>query len=320
MRNDALFTTAVLGNFAKSFAVINKKNYVFNATFANADGYITSFQKDAILDLKIEDVVYTPFYSGYIVVDNREDAIERFKSTPTKNEFTNSVAPNLVGYRTRGDARDLLFLSIIPVPSQDPKIKNPYDSSNLQYNKIFSFQCVFALTDETDIETSTGKAKKYKIVDLDYVVLKEKKIFFSTVNLLPGKNAAFLSDLNRRALTGDCLKYILQKGLGSTGAVFSTLSGNNTVTPNFESGASKIFYSSPNDYTAFDDLMYIYNFHVTSDPANDFSFLLKDGYTGEYTLESASSIFKKSYLKKGDIGGEYYIENLTIAGTKQYRI
>jgi len=316
MRNDALFTTAVLGQFANSFAVINKKNYVFKAIFANADGYVTSFQKDAILDLKIEDIVYTPFFSGHIVIDNREDVIERFKSIPAKREFSNNITSNLVGYRTRGDARDLLFLSIVPVPSQDPKIKNPYDSSNLQYNKIFAFQCVFALSDETDVDTDKGKAKKYKIIDLDYVVLKDKKIFFSTTNLLPGQKTAFLNDLDRRAYTGDSLKYILQKGLSSPGAVFSTLSGSNVVTPYFESGASKIFYSSPNDYSAYDDLMYMYNFHVSNSPGKDFSFLLKDGFTGEYTLESASNIFKKSYLKKGDIGGEYYIENLTIAGTQ----
>ena len=315
MRNDALFT-AEQANYNNFQVVINKKNYLFRATFANADGYYVSFQKDAILDLKIFDIIYTPFMGGHIVIDNTEDVIERYKLSQINKEFVNSNAPDIVGYRTRGDGRDLLYLTMIPLdPTQDPK-QSPYNQNNLNYNKVFSLQYIFVLSDEVDVETTTGKAKKYTLEDLDYVILKEKKIFFSSTSLLPSKQISFYNDLNRRSLTGDCMKYILQKGLNAPGAVYSTLSGNTTVTPSFESGASKIFYSSPNDYTAYDDLMYIYNFHVTNDAGKDFSFLLKDNFTGEYTLESASSIFSKAYNKEADSGSQYYVENLTIAGSQ----
>jgi len=313
MRNEALFL-AEQSNYSSFQVVINKKNYLFRATFANADGYYTSFQKDAILDLKLVDVLYTPFMSGHIVINNTEDVIERFKLPQTNKEFVNSNAPDIVGYRTRGDGRDLLYLTLIPLdPTQDPK-QSPYNQNSLNYNRVYSYQSIFVLTDEEDIFTETGKAKKYTLQDLDYVILKEKKIFFSSTNLLQGNNLAYLNDLNRRAFTGDCMKYILQKGLDAPGAVYSTLSGNNTVSPYFESGASKIFYSSPNDHTAYDDLMYIYNFHVTGDSGKDFSFLSKDNFTGEYSLESASSIFSKAYNKRADSGAQYFIENLTIAG------
>ena len=317
MRNEALFLSEQ-ANYSSFQVVINKKNYLFRATFANADGYYVSFQKDAILDLKLIDKIYNPFIQGYIVIDNTEDVIERFKLPQTNKEFSPNKVPDIVGYRTRGDGRDLLYLTIIPLdPTQDPK-QSPYNQNSLNYNKVYSFQYIFVLTDEEDIETNTGKAKKYTLGDLDYVILKEKKIFFSSTNLLPGNQLAFLSDLNRRAPTGDCMKYILQTGLEAPGAVYSTLSGNKNVTPFFESGASNIFYSSPNDYTAYDDLMYIYEFHVSNDAGKDFSFLQKDNFTGEYTLESASSIFTKAYNQRSDSGSQYFIENLTIAGGQTY--
>ena len=186
MRNDALFT-AEQANYNNFQVVINKKNYLFRATFANADGYYVSFQKDAILDLKISDIIYTPFMGGHIVIDNTEDVIERYKLSQINKEFVNSNAPDIVGYRTRGDGRDLLYLTMIPLdPTQDPK-QSPYNQNNLNYNKVFSLQYIFVLSDEVDVETTTGKAKKYTLEDLDYVILKEKKIFFSSTSLLPSK-------------------------------------------------------------------------------------------------------------------------------------
>jgi len=67
MRNDALFT-AEQNKYNLFKYVINKKNYIFRATFTNPDGYYVSFQKDAIIDLKLTNNVYTPFMEGYIVV------------------------------------------------------------------------------------------------------------------------------------------------------------------------------------------------------------------------------------------------------------
>ena len=114
MRNEALFLSEQ-ANYSSFQVVINKKNYLFRATFANADGYYVSFQKDAILDLKLIDKIYNPFMQGYIVIDNTEDVIERFKLPQTNKEFSPNKVPDIVGYRTRGDGRDLLYLTIIPL-------------------------------------------------------------------------------------------------------------------------------------------------------------------------------------------------------------
>ena len=306
MRNGTLFSYAK-DNYQKFFYVINKKNYIFRATLINADGIIVELQKDAIIDLTFNDKLFNPFIDGYMTVDNTDDVIERYVSTLKDTEFNNALLER--GYKTRGDARDILLLSIIPT---DPS-NNPYDDSLTSYNQAFGLQYAFVIVDEMDIATPTGKAKRYKIKDLDEQILKEKKIFFSTASLSKNKNVAFLSDTDRKAHTGDAMKEILYKGLG----INTVITGDDTgTTPYFESGASKIFYSSPNNNTALDDLYYIYKYHVSNSTGKDFSFLQKDNYTGEYYLESASSIFSKAFDKKNDAGGEYFIENLTITGTQ----
>lgn len=309
MRNKNLFSYA-RDNFIKFFYTINKKNYLFRVTFLNADGVAVDFQKGAVKELYINDLLLNPFANGYIVIDNNEDVIERFKTSSTDKEFYNVNIER--GYRVRGDGRDLVLITIVPVePSMDP-----YNEQSGEYNKIFGFQYAFILGDEINLPSDTGKLKKYKLIDADEEYLKDRKIFFSSTELLKRSDAQFLSDFDRQALTGDCLKYILTKGLDDSNAISTTLSGTTLITPNFESGASRLFYSSPNDFSALDDLYYIYNFHVSNDSAKDFSFLQKDDYTGEYSLQSCSSIFSKAFDKQSDAGGLFFIENLTITGTQ----
>jgi hypothetical protein len=309
MRNNKLFSYA-RDNYIKFFYTINKKNYLFRVTFLNADGIAVDFQKSAVKELYLHDLITNPFVSGYIVIDNTDDVIERFKTSPQDKEFFNSDIQR--GYRVRGDGRDLVLITIIPA---EPST-NPYNEQSAEYNRIFGFQYAFILGNEVDNSTNTTKAKKYELIDADEEYLKDRKIFFSTVNLLKRQDVPFLTDKQRSVLTGDCLKYILKQGLEDDNAVFTTLSGTTQVTPNFESGASELFYSSPNGYSALDDLLYIYDYHVSNDPGKDFSFLQKDDFTGEYTLQSCGNIFTKAFDKQSDAGGLFYVENLTITGTQ----
>lgn len=309
MRNANIFSYSK-DNFTKFFYTINKKNYLFRLTFVNADGVSVDFEKSAIKELYIHDIIDNPFLTGYVKIDNTEDVIERYKSSPASSEFGQSSIER--GYKIRGDARDLVLLTIIPV---DPST-NPYNEQSYNFNKLFGFQYVFCLGNEQDIITETGKEKKFDILDFDLEIFKEKKIFFTTASLDRREKISFLSDQNRSEFTGNALKRIITTTLEDAGAVFTTLSGSTYVTPNFESGSSRIFYSSPNSNSAYDDLMYIYNFHVSNDPGKDFSYLQKDHFTGEYTLQSASKLFSQAFNKTSDSGGPLFIENLSIAGSQ----
>lgn len=311
MRNTKNFSYAK-DDYKRYMYIINKKNYVFRATLVNPKSLALELQKSAIKELILEDNVYSPFFQGSITIDNRDDALERFKSDPTLTEFDNKL--QIQGYRTRGDARDVLILSIIPVENGT----EPYSQQAEQFNKYYGLQIIFALTDEEDILDGKSKVKKFKIRDFDHQILSEKKLFFSSVSLLEdydkNKQVPFLTDRQKSVETGKILKALFTNGLSDETVIYTETVNGKKTTPYFEDGSSTLFYSSPNNNTAIDDIAFIYDLHVSSSNSKDFSFLNKDQYTGEYTLESAADIFSKAFNKKVDSGGPYFIENFSITG------
>lgn len=307
MRNSALFNYTK--NSYKDFlALIDKKNYVFRATLYSPDNIIVDLYKSAIKELYLNDTIHSPFIRGHIIIDNREDTIERYVSDPVELEL-DPGAKQVRGFRARGDARDLLLLSIIPVIDG----QEPYGQGVQEFNKAFGIQYVFALTNEEDVIDLEVKFKKYELIDVDEQLLR-RKIFFSSIDLLETRDVQNLSNDSRGVKTGKIMKRIIQTGLDDDTSIFTVLSGSEKITPRFEDGLANIFYTSPADYLAIDDLNYIYSFHSSNSDAKDFSILKKDLFTGEYTLEGMSSIFQKAFNKDEDAGGPYFIENLTITG------
>ena len=310
MRFSSIFSYAK-DDFKRFIHLINNKNYSFRATLINPKRLFIDLQKSAILELDIEDNVYNPFLSGNIVIDNTENVIERFKTDPSLTEFGDQTV--FQGYRTRGDGRDILLLSILPIDGGE----NSYNLGSDSFNAIFGLQAMFVLTDEEDLTTETGKSKRYRIEDFDLQILREKKIFFSSVSLL-GKSVdvSNLTDSEKSVQTGKIIKEILKKGLLNDEIIYTEKVNGVETTPHFEDGSSTLFYSSPASSSALDDLSFIHSLHVSDSNSKDFAFLNKTQYTGEYTLESASSIFTKSFNKKQDSGGQYFIENFTMAGQR----
>ena len=122
-----------------------------------------------------------------------------------------------------------------------------------------------------------------------------------------------LSNKDREVETGKCIKALLKDTLiaKSYEQIVDVIDG---TTPDFEDGLSKIFYTSPANNTALDDLKYLYNKHVSNSPENDFSLLKKDNYTNKYTLKSVNELFKNAY-NDNDSAGLYNLEKIVITGT-----
>lgn len=311
MRNDNIFNTGQNLNFEKFVYQIDKKSYYFRATLINPDGSITDLKKGAIKELKIIDNLFNPFTNGYIVIDDTNNALERYVEDPISNEFTPSNRP-FVGYNVRGDNRDIILLNIFPLIYKDKSYIQPPEA----FLKFSSYKISYFLSNETTVIKDGISCKKYDLIDMDEALLKSTKLFFSSTSLLDSKNVCDLTNNERSINTGTIIKGILKQGLGGDDIVASetkTVDGVVTkVDVNFEKGSSNLFYSSPADNSAYDDLMYVYNLHVSSESIQDFAFLNKDNYTGEYTLEGCTSVFSKAY--KNNEGGEYFLETLTLGG------
>ncbi len=296
--------------------IIDNQKYFFKVTLFNPDGDVMTLTKTSVLELTLSDDIFEPWLAGTIILENTDDALERFVVPPSDLEF-NPERGSFKGYKVRGDGRDLLRITIVPLESN----MDDYDQPGDDILKITSLSYVFCLSDEEPMNYNNKPAKKYTITDYDLQLMKERKSFFSSANLLTNNTVSIsqLSNKEREVETGKCIKAIIKSALNDTNSIHTIIEpiSGVEVTPFFEEGVSKIFYSSPTENSAYDDILYILQRHVSSSTKNDFSFLKKENYTGEYTLESAYSIFNSAYNTQRKSVGPKFLENFTITGNSR---
>ena len=275
--------------------IIDNQKYIFKATMFNPDGELIVITRGMILELNLTDDIFEPWMVGTLILDN--------------SEYTDINK----GYTIRGDGRDVIKLDIIPV-TEGVDYKQQGDN----FNKKFALSYIFSLEDEQPMEYKGGSATKYSIVDYDMQVLKERKAFFTSSDLVVSDiPVTQLSDADRQVPTGKCIKRLLVDSLDGATSIFTITSAEDgsESTPEFEDGLSEIFYSSPATTNAYEDVMYLLNHHVSASSKNDFSLLKKNNYTNEYTLNSAYTLFSEAYNVGSNTGGPRFQENFTITGS-----
>lgn len=295
--------------------IIDNQKYIFKATLFNPDGDNLTLTKAQVKELRLYDNIFQPWVKGEIIIDNTEQALERFRTNPVDKELKPG-SQEIQGYTTRGDGRDFIRIEIIPLNTGD----QGYDENSEEFNKLFGLRYFFNIADENPVDINNMECLKYTITDYDLEILHERKAFFSSAQLLV--NPGSITDLNnkdRESLTGDCIKKILSLGLNGDDIIRKSEDPDtgDITTPKFESGSGKIFYSSPANASAYDDLMYVLKRHIGGSDKQDFSFLKKQNHTGEYTLQSASHLFSKAFVSSRNTGGELFIENFTITGSSK---
>jgi len=294
-------------------AIISDQKYSFLPMFLNPETDIVVLTKPSVRKLIINDSIFETFHDAQVDIIDTGDSFER---TIINNKITelNKTKANFKGFTFRGDGRDLFFLEIIPLATNKNK-----NSMSKKYKETFGYKNLFSCVDVEYIDTPERTLKRLKLKDYDKVLLTQRKSFFSTIKLLGNKNkkTSQISNKDRSAFTGKCLKKIIADGLleTDTRSLFETL-GDGT-TKNFEDGLSEIFYSSPNNNSHLDDIEYIYKNHVSNSSKKDFSFLKKENYSNFFTLESAYNKFKNAFNKKSNSPGKYNIEKLNISGVSE---
>lgn len=317
--------------------VINNNNYTFRVSLVSTAGQKTVVQDikpSAIKNLNIENKFNEAFHSGFIIIDNSFDIIER--DTPNAKLYNDVSYYNNAGvvasdqnsgFLFRGESRDVLRIDIMPI-LDGTTIDNMGAEDSQKYFRM-TFDFAIYNSEETAGDQPDQKFKKLYFWDLYYQLLIEKNVQFSTATIPSLTATQDASNVERGIFTGLALKELLKAALPEEDgypASFSTnIPGTTDITTinqqaqdenniDWDIGATNIFFSSPANYKAMDCIEYILSRHVSNaDSDYDQCFLRLERWPRQFSLKSAKQYFSQAY-NSDDSPGSLYLETVKLGG------
>lgn len=277
-----------------SIVTYNNTQYIFQLVLFN-EKFSINIPSNLVDSIYISDSIYNVFKTVQITLLNSRNAIDNF-SNFRKGE-TNQIIENL-SYNFLGGGNDMFYLQLTP-KTQDTENVNPSDES-----ENYQIQFSLVISDEDEILGSDGVTKKrvFSCSDVrEYILSSDKKGYSSINEPIVAKNqyrARQVDNDLRRAYTGDFIKYIIGESLQVTDPVFAE---------DWDKGASVLFYTSPQNYSAFDDIDYLLLNHVSTVLRDNC--LLKFEKNSTFSLRPYSDIL--SYNRAGNQPGIFWQDIFT---------
>jgi hypothetical protein len=237
----------------------------------------------AVLGLTISDTVNDWVADGsitFLYLPEGVSSEENNVTGQTKNTITagleNAAKENgqvLSSYTFRGDGFDLLRVMIIPKTTSlsENAIKIGQESTKWMLSYVFS---IYDIEDVSNVPQLQGIASSYmkclklKFHDVRYQMLQTANIEYSTSmpkdpSLTPNfqsEIAKSMGVLNTGDVLRDIFNEVLSKKENGGCEEFKILDDSNK----WDKGKSEIFYTSPAQYSAENDIEYVYSQHVSS--------------------------------------------------------
>lgn len=272
---------------------LNGKPFKFQIYFWNHDGRVMKLLPGSIDELVIENNIYRWYHSGHIIFRNTKDVWERStKKIIDKQEI------DTLPYRFRNDGRDYIYIEL-DIPAEDD-IK----SSLSLDNEVHTIKLMFSVTEVGDVVSNEGeKYKKINFWDYRQQILSETNLCWATPHALKRqannglfKSTYLVDEPDVSLYTGDSIKDVITEALKTE-----------KTTPQFEDdfsrGGEKIFYNSPTDSKAYDDISYILSLHTHDTNTKEPCILRCDRYTDKWSLLPISEFFKRAYIPADDGAG-----------------
>ena len=235
----------------------------------------------AVLNLSIADTVNDWVVDGSITIMYLPEDIDpkQFSDTAQNQRTATGATENaavLKSYQFRSDGFDLLRVAMVPITDSRSEVKVMQNDPQWYLSYLFSIYDVEDVT--SNIPSTAGafstymKCVKMHFRDVRYQVLKTTNLEYSTAlspkalvdpSLANGDN---LTGSGRVLYTGDAIQEVFDKAfdvtgnLGLNGRIFAEY-GDNT---DWDKGAGKLFYTSPANWNADDDIQYLFSHHVAS--------------------------------------------------------
>lgn len=278
----------------KTVSVIDSQGFRFTVYLYNGQDKPTPINKAIIKSLVIEENVKDWFIKGFLIIEDKFNTLQR----PWTSERT---PPDGMLYTFRNDGNDSLLITVQPVLDGQPQ--------DALKPEVWNIELSLAVYDVQDFSFGDETALKYKKLffwERDFQSMMSTKIDWSTANLV--EDAANKTDRDKLVFTGEAIKDLVTTALGQ----------DQSFADDWDTGSSKIFYTSSTKNSVYDDLMYLYKSHVSSikgGNTGDFSILSRNRYTRQWKLEPLNSVFGKAVANNKP--GIYQLEHFFIGGNSQ---
>lgn len=285
-------------------AFLNSHLYEWEIYFVNSMGRILGVPPTALKELKIEETLATWVSKGSITVN-----------------FDNDLAESYGSFMFRNDGEDLIRVRLIP--------KNDSRYPNLKVTKkLWELNYIFSIYDIQDVSSQTRgntdaaaatRLKKFLFWDIRYQLLISRNLQYSTAE--SGEAAINsglgnfqtendrLRDENRSVRTDTAIDEVIKKAFGED-PVLSFTGKDFDAKEDWDTGLTDIFYTSGAMENAYEDLMTLYNRHVSSEFEDDVSILSierNEGGIGVFALKPLTRYFANAGSKEP---GKYQLEHL----------
>lgn len=272
------------------------RRYRFSLFLLNQDGAALRLRKGAIEELYIEDNIMDWFHHGYLLLQNPNDVIERAESVYFDSDDTadKTKKVNNQPYRFRGDGRDLILLTFEPyIDSKDDEKSINKELNNAVYTMKFLFT-IYATEDVLSDQGRARKMQKMYFHDYRYQMLREKNLYYSTAKNLTRsgtntrltKSVTHLNNADRGKPTGEIIQDILRTSMQKTDT-------QNMFSKHWDFGGTSMFYTSPANFKAIDDLEYLLDRHVSVEDGHPCLFRLQR-FTERWELLPIQEYFRRS--------------------------
>jgi len=299
---------AIINNKYRSEYSLNNHMYEFELFIANNSRSIYKIPFTAVKSLIVEDSLAAWPARGSITLN-----------------YDNELAEYLSTFVFRNDGEDILRFRLLP--------KNDSKSGTdlgIQNKKLWELNHVFSIYDVEDVSPQSrgnsdadavSRLKRFSFWDIRYQIMLMRNIEYSTAfsNYAGINSGQFANsyeqykDSNRAIETHHAIEEIIKKTFNDDSILAATAKDKGTG--DWDTGATKIFYTSPTRDNSYEDLMYVYNRHVSSEigaslGSHDMAILGierdNDGGIGCFSLESLTKIFDKAGVNDP---GPYQIEH-----------
>lgn len=272
----------------------------FSVYLLNQDGRIIKIRKGSIDELVINDDILEWFHTGHIIFDNPDDILERGATTVNMNE--SSVTTQLT-YKFRGDGRDFVYIFLEPSLTDEIQTNQPDAKINSNTHTIKLLMSVYAIEDIEDPRGTLHKKQKLYLQDYRLQQLREKNLYYSTAKNIPGELLGHKNNRDRSKLTGGIIQDII-------GASLTDADTSGLFSKHWDFGGSSLFYTSPSNNKAIDDLNYVLDKHVSNDSSHGPSILKLQRNTERWELLPLSKYFDRAH--DSNVPGVYQSEHYKI--------